>query len=156
MNFETNKDFMYDTKGVMHQRRMDMNFKGYDANQDEVLVALANTDLFEQIEFGDRSSNSSERSNPGKATDNQIEVPTPIKGEESLKRHSAETVDMDMDVVTKKPRISVQNQEIVDIDDDDERSINKGKDIVVEEEYHDQSQSVSNTERTITNPTMIF
>ena len=44
---------------------------------------------------------------------------------------------------------------MVDIDDDDERSINKGKAIVIEEESHDQSQSVSNTERTITNLAMV-
>ena len=49
---------------------------------------------------------------------------------------------MDVDLVTKKPRMS------------DERSINKGKSTVVEVESHDQSQSVSNTKRTITNPTM--
>ena len=58
---------------------------------------------------------------------------------------------MDVDPITKKPRISEQSKEIVDIDDDDERSINKGKATIVEEEPQDQSQSVSNTERTITN-----
>ena len=44
---------------------------------------------------------------------------------------------------------------MVDIDDDDERSINKGKAIVIEEESHDQSQLVSNIERTITKPTIV-
>ena len=139
----------------MHQRRMDMNFQGYDADQDEVLAALSNTRLFEQLEVGDRSSNNSERSDQGKATNIQTEVPTPLRGEKSLKRHSAKTVDMDEDLVTKKPKMSMQDQEIVEIDDDDERSINKGKTIVVEEESHDQSQSVSNTKRTITNPTIV-
>ena len=110
MNFETDKALRYDPKGVMHQRRMDMNFKGYDVDQDEVLVALANTDLFEQLEVGDRSNNSSERSSLGKATDNQTKVPTPLKGEKSLKRHSVETVDMDEDLVTKKPKMSMNDQ----------------------------------------------
>lgn len=109
MNFETDKALKYDPKGVMHQRRTDMNFKGYDVDQDEVLVALANTDLFEQIEVGDRSSNNNERSNQGKATNNQTEVPTPLKGEKSLKRHSPGTMDMDVDLVTKKPMISLQD-----------------------------------------------
>ena len=63
MNFETDKALRYDPKGEMHQRRMDMNFKGYDVDQDEVLVALANTDLWEQLEVGDRNSSSSERNN---------------------------------------------------------------------------------------------
>ena len=62
---------------------------------------------------------------------------------------------MDVDLVTKKPKISIQNQEVFDIDDDDERSINKGKATIVEEESQGQSQSVSNTERTITNPTIV-
>lgn len=84
-----------------------MNLKGYDVDQDEVLVALANTGLFEQLEVGDRSSNNSERSNQGKATNNQTKVPTPLKGEKSLKRHSTKTVDMDEDHVTKKPRMSI-------------------------------------------------
>ena len=87
MNFETNKALTYDRKGVMHQRRMDMNFKGYDVDQDEVLAALANTDLFEQLEVGDGRNNNSERSNLGKATDNKTKVSTPLKGEKSLKRH---------------------------------------------------------------------
>ena len=60
-------------------------------------------------------------------------------------------MDMDEDVVTKRPRISEPRKEIVDIEDDDERSINKEKATIVEEESQDQSQSVSNTERTITN-----
>ena len=91
-----------------------------------MLEALANID-------------NNDKSNPGKATNNQIEVPTPLKGEKSFKRHSAETVDMDVDLVTKKPRTSMQDQEIVDIDDDDgEKSINKGKTTVVEDESHDQ------------------
>ena len=31
MSFETDKALRYDPKGVMHQRRIEMNFKGYDA-----------------------------------------------------------------------------------------------------------------------------
>ena len=31
MGFETDKSLRYDPKGVMHQRRMEANFKGYDA-----------------------------------------------------------------------------------------------------------------------------
>ena len=64
-------------------------------------------------------------------------------------------MDMDQNVATKRPRMSEPNKEIVDIGDDDERSINKGKDTIVEEESQEQSQSVSNTERTITNPTLM-
>ena len=82
-------------------------------------------------------------------------MPTPLKVEKYLKRHSSETVDMDVDPITKKPRISEQSKEIVDIDDGDEWLINKGKTTIVEEDPQDQSQLVSNTERTITNPTIV-
>lgn len=54
---------------------------------------------------------------------------------------------MDVDVATKKPRISTQDQEIVDLEDDDERDINKGKATIVEEESNHQSQSMLDTER---------
>ena len=47
MIYDTDKALRYDTKGVMHQRRINKNFKGYEAEQDEVLASLANTDLFE-------------------------------------------------------------------------------------------------------------
>ena len=59
MNFQIDRSLKYDPKKVVHQRRLDMNFKGYDAEQDEVLVALANIDLLEQIEDGDRNKSSS-------------------------------------------------------------------------------------------------
>jgi hypothetical protein len=58
MNLQTDKGLRYDPKKVFHQRRLDMSLKGYDAEHDEVLAALANTDLLEQIEDGDRSNNS--------------------------------------------------------------------------------------------------
>ena len=132
-----------------------MNFKGYEAEQDEVLAAIANTDLFEQVEVGDGNSNNNEKSNQERAIVKQKELPTPLKAEKSLKRHSADTMEMDEDVATKRPRISEQSKEIVNIEDDDERSINKGKTTIVEEESQGQSQSVSNTERTITNPTIV-
>ena len=49
MGFETDKSLRYDPKGVMNQRRMEANFKGYDVEQDEVLVDLANTDFLKQL-----------------------------------------------------------------------------------------------------------
>ena len=82
-------------------------------------------------------------------------MPTPLKVEKSLKRHSADTMDMDEDVATKRPRISEPSKKIVEIEDDDERSINKGKATIVEEESQEQSQSVSNTKRTVTNPAIV-
>ena len=134
INFQIDISIRYDPKKVFHQIRLDINFKGYDAENDEMLATLANTDLLEHIEVGDRNNCSSERNNPNEATKHQqTKVTTPLKGEKSLKRHSTDTVDMDVDVATKKPRISIQDQEIVDLEGDDERSINKGKATIVEE-----------------------
>ena len=132
-----------------------MNFKGYEAEHDEVLAVLANTALFEQIEVGNGSSNDSERDSQDKASGKQTEVPTPLKVEKSLKRHSVDTMEVDEDVSTKRHRLSESSKEIVDIENDDDRSINKGKATIVEEESQEQSQSVSNTERTVTNPAIV-
>ena len=130
MSFDTDKALRYDPNKVLHQRRLDVNLSGYEAKHDEVLAALANTDLFEQIEVGNGSSNNSDRSNQEKATGKQTEVPTPLKAEKSLKRHSTDTMDMDEDVATKRPRIFELRKETVDIVDDDERSIKDRKSVV--------------------------
>ena len=63
-------------------------------------------------------------------------------------------MEEDENTSTKRPRLSELGKEIVDIEDDDDRSINKGKPTIVEEESQEQSQSVSNTERTVSNPTI--
>ena len=92
------------------------------------MATLANTDLLEQLEVGDRNSSNSERNNIDEVAKNQQEeVPSPLKGEKYLKMPSIDTNDMDVDLVSKKPRMSMQDKEIVDIDDDDDRFINKGK-----------------------------
>ena len=134
MNFDIEKSLRYDPIKVLHQRRLDVNLRGYEVEHDEVLDALANTDLFEQIEVGNGSSNNSERDSQDKASGKQTEVPTPLKVEKSLKRHYVDTMEVDEDVSTKRPRLSESSKEVVDIEDDDDRSINKGKSTIVEEE----------------------
>ena len=132
-----------------------MNFRGYDVEQDEVLAALANTDLLEQVELGNRSSSNGDQSNQNQAIIKQTEIPTPLKAEKSLKRQSTDTMEVDEDASTKRPRLSESSKEIVDIEYDDDKSINKGKATIVEEESQEQSQSMSNTERTISNPAIV-
>ena len=47
--------------------------------------------------------------NPNKdAIEQRTKVPTPLKGEKSLKRHSTDTVDMEIDVTNKKARTYAQ------------------------------------------------
>ena len=147
MNFQTRKSLRYDPKKAIHQRKMDVNLSGYEVEQDEVLVALANTDFSEQMGDDDSNSSNSDRVNLDKVVEGQgTKVPTPLKGEKSLRRHSTDTTDMDIDITTKKPRVSAHSKEIVDQEEDDEESINKGKGTIVEEEHNDQSQIVSNSE----------
>ena len=68
-----------------------------------------------------------------------------------MKRPSADTMEVDENTSVKKPRLAEAGEEIVEIEDDDDRSINKGKTTIVEEESEGQSQSVSNTKKTISN-----
>ena len=52
-----------------------------------------------------------------------------------MKRHSADTMEVDEDASAKRSRLSESSKEIVDIeDDDDDRSIIKGKATIVEDE----------------------
>ena len=81
MNFQTNKSFRYDTKKVIHEKKLDVNLNGYEAEQDEVLVALANSDFLEQMGDNDSNDSSSDRVNLDKVVLEQgTEVPTPSKG----------------------------------------------------------------------------
>ena len=66
MKFQIDKSLRYDPKKVIHQRKIDVNLKGYEADQDEVLAASANNDLLEQMGDDDRHSSSSDRINPDK------------------------------------------------------------------------------------------
>ena len=44
---------------------------------------------------------------------------------------------MVIDITTKKPRVSAKAKEVVDLEEDDEDSINKGKGTILEEEHND-------------------
>ena len=155
MSFDTDKARRYDPRGIMHQRRIEMNFRGYDVEHDEVLATLANSDLLEQVELGNGSNNNGDKSNQNQAIIKQTEIPTPLKAEKSLKRPSADTMEVDENTFVKRPRLSESRKEIVDIEDDDDRLINNGKPTIVEKESQEKSQSVSNTERIVSNPKII-
>ena len=146
--FQTDKSLGYDPKKIIHLRKLDVNLSRYEAEEDEVLVALANSDFLEQVEDNGSNGSGSNMMNLDKdATEQRTEVPTPLKGEKSLKRHSTDTIDIEIDVSNKKARTFAQPIEVVSINEDDEGSINKGKGTIVEEEQNDQSQSVSKSER---------
>ena len=117
----------------MNQRSMEANFKGYDAEQDEVLDALANTDLLEIIENANGSINDQDQDAQDQQTVSQAQIPTPFKTEKSLKRPSADVMEVDQNTSAKKPKL-VGIEEIVEIEDDKVRSTKKDKTTIVEEE----------------------
>ena len=50
---------------------------------------------------------------------------TPFKGERTLKRPATDITNVEIDTTNKKPRVSAQGKEVLDLDDDDdEHSIN--------------------------------
>lgn len=106
MSFDSDKALRYDPKGIMHQRRIKMNFRGYDAEHDEVLATLVNTDLLEHVELGNGSSSNGDQSNPNQEAIKQTTIPTPLKVEKSLKRPSTDTMEVDENTSTKRPRLS--------------------------------------------------
>ena len=82
MCFQTDKGLRYDPKNIINQRKLEVNMSGYEAEQDEILVALANSDLLEQVEDNYNTDNGNDTINLDKATVEQmVEVPTPLKGE---------------------------------------------------------------------------
>ena len=74
--------------------------------------------------------------------------------EKSLKRPSADVMEIDPGTSSKKPRLA-KIEEVVEIEDDEDRSTNKDNTTFVEEEgAQEQSKSVSSAESTISNLTV--
>jgi len=118
MAFENDKSLRYDPKGVMNQRRMEANFRGYDVEQDEVLDTLANTDFHEAVESVNGSSDEQDQKDQDQQTVSQAQIPTPYQVEKSLKRPSTDIMEVDPGASTKKHRLA-EIEEIVEIEDDE-------------------------------------
>ena len=71
-----------------------------------------------------------------------------------MKRPYVDVMEVDQSTSAKKPKL-VKMEEIVEIEDDEVRSTNKDNTTIIEEEAQEQSKSVSNTEKTISNPIMV-
>ncbi|CAF4245018.1 unnamed protein product [Adineta steineri] len=128
---------------------MDAGFRGYEAEQDELLAALANSDILEPVDSENGSSSEKEKDPPEQQAPGPVGMPTPYQLEKALKRPADDTMEIDPGTTSKKPRL----QEVVDIDDDDDKSTNQEVTTVVEQEgAQDRSKSVSSTDRAVTNP----
>ena len=152
MGFESDKALRYDPKGVMNQRRMEANFRGYEAEQDEVLAALANTDFLETVDSANGSSDEQDQHAQDQQATSQPQIPTPYQVEKSLKRPSTDIMEIDPGTSSKKPRLP-EIEEVVEIEDDEDRSTNQDITTFVEQEgAQEGSKSASSAERTISNP----
>jgi hypothetical protein len=131
---------------------MEASFRGYEAEQDEVLDALANTDFLEIVESANGSSDEQDQNAQDQQAISQPQIPTPYQVEKSLKRPSADVMEIDPGSSSKKPRL-VEIEEVVEIEDDEDRSTNQDNTTFVEEEgAQEQSKSISSAEKTISNP----
>ena len=152
MGFESDKALRYDPKGVMNQRRMEASFRGYEAEQDEVLAALANTDFLETVDSANGSSDEQDQNTQDQQATSQPCIPTPYQVEKSIKRPSADVMEIDPGTSSKKPRLP-EIEEVVEIEDDEDRSTNQDITTFVEQEgAQEGSKSASSAERTISNP----
>ena len=69
-----------------------------------------------------------------------------------MKRPSADVMEIDPGTSSKKPRLA-EIEEVVEIEDDEDRSTNQDNTTFVEEEgAQEQSKSISSAEKTISNP----
>ena len=72
--------------------------------------------------------------------------------EKSLKRPSTDVMEIDLGTSSKKPRLG-EIEEVIEIEDDEDRSTNQDNTTFVEEEgAKEQSKSMSSAEKTISNP----
>lgn len=147
MGFLTDKVVKYDPKGIMDQRKEDAGIDHYNVDLDELLAALANSDFLEPIigiEFTDNTSETQGMYNT--IVVQGTEIPTLHKGEKSLKRQSADTADMEVDIPSKRAKISSNHVHIISLDEDnDQGSINQETIVIITEEKEDQSQVPSKT-----------
>ena len=84
---------------------MDSSFRGYEAEQDEVLAALANTDVLEAIDSENGSSSEQEKNPQDQQATSQPSIPTPYQLEKYLKRPAADVMEIDPGSTSKKPRL---------------------------------------------------
>ena len=158
MNFQLDKKTKYDPKNVISQRKESCKLGTYEHQEDEELEAKANHNYIEQF---------AEKTNSEQRKDKELEIetligpttgiPTSFKDERSLKRSVTKMTDMEVDVTTKRPRVSNQDKETVTLDDDEEESINQIQGFPIEEEFsHSKgvSHSISTSERTISQVVM--
>ena len=68
MWFKIERSLRYDPKKIVNQRNIEVNMSGYEAEQDEILAALANSDFLEQVEDKDNTDSGKDTVNLDKAT----------------------------------------------------------------------------------------
>ena len=135
MNFQFDKKAKYDLKHVISQRKSVLKISAYEHQEDEELAAKANNNYIEQdVEMSSSGQEEDKQSKAQTMIDWITGIPTYFKDKISLKRHVTEVLSMEVDVTTKKPRVSNQGSEIVTFEDDQEESINQIQELSIQEE----------------------
>lgn len=120
----------------MIKGKIDAGIGHYNVDSDELFAALANCDFLEPITSIDFTDNTSNVEEVDKATiAHGTKIPTPHKGEKSLKRQSADTTEMEVDAPSKRAKTSSNHVHIISLDeDDDQGSINQGTTVLITKE----------------------
>ena len=135
MNFQVDKNLNYDPNHIISQRKTTSRLGTYEHVENEVLTLIANHSYIEQdVDMSNNEQEEDKGSEEHAMVDPIIGTNTPFKGERTLKRPATKVTNMEIDIATKKPRVSTQGKEIVTLDDDDEESINQTKEIPITEE----------------------
>ena len=75
-------------------------------------------------------------------------IPTPHKGEKSLKIQFVDTTNMEVDTPSKRAKTSSHRVHIISLyEDNDQGSINQGTPVLITEEKEDQSQVPSKNDK---------
>ena len=126
MNFQLDKKLKYDPKHIISQTKTTLRMGTYEHKEDEALALMANKSY---IEHGADMTVDEQEVDKGSEEKTMIEpvtgLSTPFKGEKTLKNPATDITNMEIDTISKKPRVSSQGKELVELDDDDdEHSIN--------------------------------
>ena len=126
MNFQLDKKLKYDPKHVISQRKTTSRLGTYEHKEDEILALMVNKSY---IEHGVGMTGDEQEVEKGSEEKTMVDpvtgLITPFEGEKTLKRPATDIINMEIDTTSKKPMVSAQGKEMVDLDDDDdEHSIN--------------------------------
>lgn len=102
--------------------------------EDQVENIIGAADKEQQIEVPEPNQSSESVINRPLSKEKSLGVPTPFKGEVSLKRSAQEMSEEQRSSANKKSKLSGHEKEVISLEDDEETSTNQVKGTLIEEE----------------------